>query len=144
MQRQTLIRARSLATFRCELVRLATSGDPRAVRRRAIIVPTRASAELLRQAVEATLPPGGAVVLPDLVTRDDWMARLHAALPGALPLLTRIEREVILARAAGQAAARPRLGGAPFAIRPGLVSAMLEFYDELRRRQRHARDGHVV
>ncbi|HWJ54868.1 MAG TPA: hypothetical protein VNR90_01605, partial [Vicinamibacterales bacterium] len=139
MQRRTLIRARGLAAFRRAVVDLAGAGSIREIRRRAIIVPTRASAELLRQTLEIAAPEGGAIVLPDLVTRDDWMARLHAALPGALPLLTRIEREVLLERAAARAAARSSLRGAPFAIRPGLVAAMLDFYDELRRRRRRVR-----
>ena len=67
------------------------------------------------------------------------MAALHAAMPGAPPLLSRIDREILLARAARRAASRGWLDRAPFALRPGLVALMLDFYDELRRRQRSVR-----
>ena len=73
------------------------------------------------------------------MTRDEWIGRLHGALPGALPLLTRIEREVLLEAAGRRVSHRTRLGRAPFVLRPGLVAAMLDFYDELRRRQRTVR-----
>lgn len=141
MQRRVLVRARDLAGFRSALVELAIGGDPLGARRRVVIVPTRAAAELLRQTIEATAERAGrpVVLLPDLVTRDDLIARLHTALPDPTPLLTRAEREVLLARAARAAAQRVRMGGSPFHIRPGLVSAMLDFYDELRRRERTVR-----
>ncbi|HUF48645.1 MAG TPA: PD-(D/E)XK nuclease family protein, partial [Vicinamibacterales bacterium] len=45
----------------------------------------------------------------------------------------------LLARAARQAGARTWISGTPFEIRPGLAAAMLDFYDELRRRQRSVR-----
>lgn len=141
MQRRTLVRTRDLAGFRRALVDRATSGDPLAARRRIVIVPTRAAAELLRQTIEQAERRAGrhTLLLPDLVTRDDLVARLHAAIPDATPLLTRAEREVLLARAARRAAERPHMGGAPFHLRPGLVAAMLDFYDELRRRERTVR-----
>jgi RecB family exonuclease len=141
MQRRTLHRAASLTSFRRVLVELATAGDALATRRRAVIVPTRAAAELLRQTLEAdAIGPGRpAVILPDLLTRDEWQARLQAALPAAPPMLTRFEREVLLARAARAAGARFGLDGPPFHLRPGLVAAMLDLYDELRRRQRTVR-----
>jgi RecB family exonuclease len=141
MQQRVLVRARDLAGFRRALVDRASSGDPFAARRRAFIVPTRAAAELLRQSIEAgarrTNRP--TVLLPDLLTRDDLVTRLHDALPGAPPLLTRAEREILLDRAARRAAGRTRMPGSPFHIRPGLVSGMLDFYDELRRRERTVR-----
>ena len=141
MQRRTLVRCSNLAGFRQALVELALSGGPLDARRRAIVVPTRASAELLRQTIEASSLSQAlrAIVLPDLVTRDEWMDRLHVALPGAAPLLSRVERELLLARAARAAAARSRMSGAPFQLRPGLVAGMLDLYDELRRRQRTVR-----
>jgi RecB family exonuclease len=141
MQRRVLVRARDLAAFRGALVDLAFAGGPAEVRRRALIVPTRAAAELLRQTLERTALGGDrhAVLLPDLVTRDEWLARLHQALPGARPWLRRAERHLLLERAARRAAARTRMPGGPFALRPGLVAAMLDLYDELRRRQRSVR-----
>jgi RecB family exonuclease len=76
------------------------------------------------------------VIWPDILTREEWMTRLHQALPEAPRLLTRVEREVLMAAAAARTAQRTRMGGAPFALRPGLVAAMLDFYDELQRRLR--------
>ena len=72
--------------------------------------------------------------MPDLVTRGELYSRLHAHLPAAAPLLTEFDREVLLRLAAEDAAA----AGAtpPFRLRPGLLAAMLAFYDELRRRGR--------
>ena len=141
MQRRTLVRCSNLAGFRQALVELALSGGPLEARRRAIVVPTRASAELLRQTIESSSLSQRlrAIVLPDLLTRDEWMSRLHVALPGAAPLLGRVERELLLARATHAAAVRSRMTGAPFQLRPGLVAAMLDLYDELRRRQRTVR-----
>jgi RecB family exonuclease len=141
MQQRTLIRTRGLAGFRRALEALALEGGALPARRRVIIVPTRASGELLRQTIErhALANAAQAVILPDLVTRDEWIGRLHLALPGAPPLLPDVEREVLLERAAGRAATRRGVGGEPFTLRPGLVSAMLGLYDELRRRQRTVR-----
>ena len=142
MQRRTLIRAATLAAFRETLVAAAQRGDALTARRRAIIVPTRGSAELLRQSIEADLPAHGrrALVLPHLVTRDEWLQRLQLSLPHDQRWLSRLEREILLDRAARETLARRRgLHPPPFELRPGLVSAMLDFYDELRRRQRDVR-----
>ena len=59
---------------------------------------------------------------------------LHDRLPGAPPMLTDFEREVIFRRAALDAAARGT--PAPFRLRPGLIVEILAFYDELRRRDK--------
>ena len=137
---RTLIRARDAASFRDALIALAHEGSPLDAARRAVVVPTHAAAELLRQAIEARLfPERPAVVLPALLTRDDLLRRLHEALPDGRRLLSRIEREVLLERAAVRTAARPRVGGAPFQLRPGLIGALLDFYDDLNRRQRRVR-----
>ena len=141
MQHRSLVRCSNLAGFRQSLVEIALSGEPLEARRRVVIVPTRASAELLRQTIESAAVSASrrAIVLPDLLTRDEWMSRLHVALPGATPLLGRVERELLLAAAARAAAARRRMSAAPFRLRPGLVAAMLDLYDELHRRQRTVR-----
>jgi RecB family exonuclease len=96
---------------------------------------------MLRQTLEDAVATSGraAAILPDLLTRDDWIGRIHAAVPGAPALLTRLEREVLLERAARLTLARPRLRRPPFSLRPGLIAAMLDFYDELKRRQRTIR-----
>ena len=104
------------------------------------MVPTRASAELLRQTIEARCRESGrACLLPDFMTRAELIERLARATARPAVLLSRAEREVLLERAVGAVSNRPRLGSAPFQVRPGLVSAMLDFYDELRRRQRTVR-----
>ena len=141
MQQRALVRTRDLAGFRDALVDRATAGDPLSARRRIVIVPTRAAAELFRQTLEAHTRRSGraAVLLPDLVTREDLVARFQSWLPGAPPLLTRVEREVVLEQAARASAARGRMGGSPFGLRPGLIASMLDFYDELRRRERTVR-----
>src|SRR5262245_17785546 len=140
MQRRTLIRARGLGVFRRTLVELALTGDPLDARRRVVIVPTRAAGELLRQSIEQSAAQAGrmSIILPDLLTREEWINRLALSVPDAT-LLSRVEREVILERAArGTQAAHPA-GSRLFELRPGLVAAMLDFYDELRRRQRTVR-----
>jgi RecB family exonuclease len=141
VQTRTLIRARDLAAFREAVIDRALTGAPLDARSRAVIVPTRAAAELLRQSIEARLGhlrPAGAI-LPDFVTRREFVERLGAGVPGVPRLLTGAERLVLLGCAARATAARPRISGSPFPLRPGLVAAMLDFYDELHRRQRPVR-----
>jgi RecB family exonuclease len=141
LQQRRLIRARDLTAFRAAVAALSVDGPPLAARARAVVVPTRAAAELLRQTLERRLAgsPAPAVILPDFLTRAELLERFADALPGRPRLLGRAERQVIMARAARESAARRRMGGAPFPLRPGLVAAMLDFYDELRRRQRSVR-----
>jgi RecB family exonuclease len=141
MQQRVLVRARGLAAFRRALVDASLRGHPLAARRRVVLLPTRAAAELLRQTVEDAVAARGraGALLPDFVTREDWLRRVHAALPGAPPLLTRLEREVIIDRAARHTVQRSRTGRPPFQLRPGLLAAMLDFYDDLKRRQRTVR-----
>lgn len=141
MQQRALVRARGLGAFRRAILARAQAGTPLDARRRVVIVPTRASGELLRQTLEqaASVEGRSSVILPDLLTRDEWVGRLHAALPGNAPLLSRAEREVLLDRAARHAAASHPVGSDLFQLRSGLVAAMLDFYDELRRRQRTVR-----
>jgi len=97
-----------------------------------VLVPTRSAASLLWQTLRAHWAAsadegaaGGLVVL----TRQEWYERLHSALPGSARRLAPLEREVLLAAAAREAAA----GGEapPFALRPGLIAEMLAFYDTL-------------
>jgi RecB family exonuclease len=137
MQHRRLVRARDLASFRHALVTLSIDGAPLAARRRAVIVPTRASGELLRETIERRLvgTSSAAFVLPDILTRAEFLEHLLAALPGQPRLLSRAEREVLIERSARATGARQRMGGPPFQLRPGLIGAMLEFYDELKRRQ---------
>jgi RecB family exonuclease len=103
-------------------------------RRTAVLVPTRGAAEELRVSLENRLAPDApALLLPDLLTRSELYQRFHAAMPGAPRLLTDAEREVILRSAARDCAAAG--SEPPFKVRPGLIVQMLDFYDELRRRE---------
>ena len=141
MQRRRLIRTSNLAAFKDALVAQALDGAPADARRRAVLVPTRAAAELFRQTIEARLHTSGrrAVLLPDVLTRAEWLERLLGSLATPRRLLTRVEREILLDRASRMTGARARMRGAPFPLRPGLIAASLDFYDELRRRQRTVR-----
>jgi hypothetical protein len=116
-----------------------------AARQSAVIVPTRSAAEQLRRTIENRLlqGPDAACVLPDLITRDELYVRLHERLPQAPPLLTEFERDVLL-RLAAEDAQKEGIEP-PFRLRPGLLSAILLFYDELRRRGRtiDSLDRHV-
>lgn len=85
-----------------------------------------------------TQPPAlgtsrSALVLPDLVTRDDLYGRLHERLDRAPRRLTDLERHVLAA-----AAAREAIDAGfepPFKLRAGLISELVGFYDHLRRHQ---------
>jgi CRISPR/Cas system-associated exonuclease Cas4 (RecB family) len=130
-----LLRASDLRTFQSAIVGLVPHGwDARGT---AIVVPSRAAGEELRRTIEdLTLSVAGAgiVVLPDLLTRQELYARLQEHLADCPRLLTDFDREVLLRLAADDAT---RAGAAPpFSLRPGLLAAMLGFYDELRRRGR--------
>ena len=102
----------------------------------AVLVPSRGAAEALRRTLENILlnAASPALLLPDVITRSQFYEKLHQRLPGAPPVLTAFEREVIFRRAALDAAARGT--PAPFRLRPGLIVEILAFYDELRRRDR--------
>lgn len=129
-----LLRVPDLKAMRAAIAWLTPAADV-SVRRTAVLVPTRGAAEELRRSLETTALAAGspALFVPDLVTRGEFYQRLHAALPGGLPLLTGPEREVLLRRASREA----ELAGSvpPFHVRPGLIVQMLDFYDELRRRE---------
>lgn len=141
MQRRFLVRTRGLASFRQALVERALAGSPQDARRRVVLVPTRAAGALLRLTVEQHAARTGrtSVVCPDFLTRDEWLARMLTGIAGAPRWLSRVERLVILEHAAAGTIATRRHLQKPFELRPGLVSAMLDFYDEIRRRQRRIR-----
>lgn len=135
-----LVRADSLPALHRALCALACHGDLSDVRQRVVIVPSRAAGLQLRQTLEQrhfeSAPAGQdtVLVLPDLLTRDDWYQRMHERAGFEERRLTTLEREVILgaaAREAIEAGAVP-----PFRLRPGLIAGMLAFYDALIRQQR--------
>jgi RecB family exonuclease len=135
-----LVRVPDLESYRRALLERATEGTVGDIRRRAIILPSLAAAEQLRRTIEDhRLESGpGALVLPSLLTRDGWRAALHDDLPRPPGRVDGFDREVLLQSAARAAAADGR--PPPFTIRPGLVTAMLEFYDAVRRHGRSVAD----
>ena len=109
--------------------------DPAAARATAIVVPSRSAAEALRETIETRcLADSRAVLIPDLITRDELYQRLHAQRPDLPRRLTEFEREVIFRRSAMDIAAQGT--PAPFSLRAGLILEILSFYDQLRRRNR--------
>ena len=136
-----LVRVADLQSMHAATAALVGGRDPFAARDQVVLVPTRSAAEALRRTLEWLLlerSDRAVCVLPELLTRADLYVRLHAELPGAPPLLTEFDREVIFRRAAR--ASLEGGTGAPFKLRPGLIVQMLAFYDELRRRDRTIAD----
>jgi inactivated superfamily I helicase/CRISPR/Cas system-associated exonuclease Cas4 (RecB family) len=129
-----LVRVADLQGMHAHLAACTAAAEPR---RTAIIVPTRGSAEVLRQTLEhrCLKSVASAIVLPDIVTRGEFYERLHARLVDAPPRLTDFEREVLFRRSALDAASRGV--PPPFRLRAGLIVEMLAFYDELRRRDKN-------
>jgi RecB family exonuclease len=132
------VRAADLRSFRSTLVSLATEGSPLEARDRLLVVPTRAAAHHLLRSIEDGLARSGAAVLPDMVTRAELHARLFARIAPHAASFTVQEREALLTvacREAIDAGAPP-----PFRIRPGIVGAMLDFFDSLKRHQKSVDD----
>ena len=132
-----LVRAADLRSFRNALVALGTDGSPLDARDRLVIIPTRAASLHLVRTIEDRMSARGAVILPDFITRAELHERLFERIGCGVPYTTE-EREALLAvacRAAIEAGADP-----PFRIRPGLVAAMLEFFDSLKRHRKSVDD----
>lgn len=133
-----LLRVPDLQALHDTIFRLTVDAThpPAWARETAILVPTRSAAEELRRTLENRMlaAAAGAVLLPDILTRAEWYARVHERIPGLPPRLTDFEREVLFRRAAREAVAAG--AEAPFALRAGLVAELLGFYDELGRRDR--------
>ena len=119
----------AMQAYICRCVELVRPGSL------AVIVPSRGAAEALRATIETrSLADAKAVLIPDLVTRDELYERLHSRSPGAPRRLTGFEREVIFRRSAMDVASHGT--PAPFSLRAGLILEILAFYDQLRRRNR--------
>ncbi len=114
--------------------RAATYGSPTSsdtTQAAAVLTPTREATLQLRRTLDAAGVDSGRAAL---VTRDEWYDWLRDRMGPGPPLLTPVEREVVAGAAAADAAAA---GSAPpFRLRPGIVAALLAFYDQLRRRRR--------
>jgi RecB family exonuclease len=145
------VRAADVRSFRSALVSLCTTGSPHDARHRLVILPTRAASHHLIRTIEDRMPEASTVVLPDFITRDELHERLferiadsYADVDSSADLLacarpyTIEEREALLGvacRTAIAAGAEP-----PFRVRPGLIAAMLEFFDTLKRHQKSVDD----
>lgn len=125
--RQTrLIRVPDLHEFRRAVSKL-TDG---AALRRAVLVPTGGAARQLRDTLQRLLLSGVPREL-QLLTRDDWYARMAEGIEDAPRQLTAFERDSLM-QASAEAAVRST-DGLSFRLRPGLVAEILRFYDTLRR-----------
>ena len=127
-----LVRVPDLRAFRHSLATLACHGTPFEIRNRLVVVPTRAAGAYLLRSIEDRLLLGdSALVLPDLITPGDLIARLGERLPQHAGMLTDTEREVlagVASRAAIEEGREP-----PFRLRAGLIAEVVQFYDALQR-----------
>jgi RecB family exonuclease len=134
-----LVRVQDLRAFRDAAVALACNGSPLEARDRLIVVPTRAAAAHLLDAIDVRrLGASRGVILPDLVTPRELTERLAERIDAPGPMLTGAEREALFGsacRAAREAGLEP-----PFDMRPGLIAEILRFYDELRLRRNSVDD----
>ena len=108
-RRTRLVRVPDLQAFHRAIVHALPRGIE-AVRDCAVIVPTRGAAEELRRTIEnaalaADEDAAAAVVIPELLTRDQFYVRLRERMVGAPALLSEFAREVLLRRAARDASA---------------------------------------
>jgi len=130
-----VLRVAGLRHFRQTLVSLASEGQPLDARDRLFVVPTHAAGAHLRRAIEHLRLRGTeACIFPEMVTRDELTQRLASRALGGPPLLSAIERGVLMAAACRRAADTGT--PPPFRLRPGLVAEILGFYDALRRQRR--------
>jgi RecB family exonuclease len=129
-RRTRLLRAPTLAAFQRAIADTVAGcgGGPAPA---AVLTPTREAARQLRRTLDAA---GVDRPRAALVTRSEWYEWLRERLDSCPRVLTAVEREVVAAAAAADAAAA---GAAPpFRLRPGIVAALLAFYDQLRRHRR--------
>jgi RecB family exonuclease len=127
-----LVRVPDLHAFRLAVAHMACGGTPFDIRDRIVVVPTRAAAVYLTGSIETHhLGIDDAVALPEFATRAELHLTLAQRLCHAPMPLTPAEREVLMGaacRTARDAGSEP-----PFRLRPGLIAAVLDFYDTLHR-----------
>jgi hypothetical protein len=143
-RRTRLLRVPNLRAFQRAIARSSVRPTSSPPRHATVIVATTAAAAELRATPRICSfgdsgqagPRREAVALPDVQTRDGWHRQMHDRLPSAPQALSRLEREV-LARAAAREAIDAGLVP-PFRLRPGLLSQILDLYDDLHRCRRTA------
>jgi hypothetical protein len=135
-RRTRLLRVPDLHAFRRAILHLSTPSTADLLpgpAGRVLVVPTRSAARQVANAFEARrLTPALRIA-----TRDELYDALHARLSRPPLRLTPFEREAIAQSAAVDAA--DSTPGLPFQLRPGLIAAMLGFYDQLRRQSQQVK-----
>ena len=132
-RRTRLVRTACLHGFREAIAALIRQLDGRRARDTVVIVPTHTAADQLRRTLaEAPGGNGPAPAPPRLVTRGDWYAGLAERARPAVPLLSAVERYVLMQAAAREAA---EACAPPFEPRPGLAPSLVRFYDDLLRQR---------
>ena len=106
----------------------ASSASAPGTELRLVVVPSRGAATTLARTL-ATHGVTGRV--PILATRDELYDALHQRLLEPPRRLTPLERDAMAQAAASEAA--KDAADLPFKVRPGLVTEILRFYDQLRR-----------
>ena len=133
-----LIRTPALASFQQAILALTAESDPWAARQTAVLVPTAAAGKQLSRTIETEMVAGAAApsvrVVPFFLTRDEWYTEMHARLDGSASFLSALERHVCMLGSARQAEALD--AAPPFKLRPGLIPAVVSFYDQLRRQRK--------
>ncbi len=122
-----LVRVPDLHDFRRVIAHLVR--EPAAPSSRVVVVPTRGAAQALVRTLDGL--GVGAAVHPILASRDDLYDVLHARLSTPVRRLGAAEREA-LAQAATREA-ELAVADLAFRVRPGLVTELVRFYDQLRR-----------
>ena len=125
-RRFRLLRAKGLRGFREGIAALAQQMDAAPAGDRVVLVPTRSAADQLQRTLAEQRERG--VRRPAIQTRAQWYRTLAARARVPARMLSLVERHVLMSAAArGAAQQHPP----PFRPRPGLLPAMVRFYDEL-------------
>ncbi len=125
-----LLRARTLRAFQRAIVRAVDASRGASPAPVVVLTPTRAATGQLRRTLDAAGVDRQAVLL----TRSECYEWLRERAGPCPPLLTPVQREVVGRGAAADALAAG--SNPPFRLRPGIVAALLAFYDDLRRHRR--------
>jgi RecB family exonuclease len=133
-----LVRVPDLHAFRrvIGVVAAESGGDT------CVVVPTHSAARQLSRALAiggtATSGQKPASGITHIVTRDDLYTLLQSRLSDCPRRLTVFERDSLMQAAASTGE------GPPFQVRPGLITEMIRFYDQLRRQSQSVKRFHEL
>ena len=140
-RRAKLLRVPDLRVFQDVIVSVVETQDILRARSCAVVVPSYAAAEQLRRTFEVrllgpkvkdSLEHGVAAhVFPDIVSREEWYARMHSGLRNSPSRLSSRECEALFHSAVIDAIASGV--SPPFEPRPRLVSEMVLLYESISR-----------